>query len=74
MMFTTAKNITKVRKLMDERITPGAISLAVGGAVFKLRPELVSEVGGDGTADSAIEAPRLFEQLVECNVQNSVMR
>jgi hypothetical protein len=35
----------------------------VGGAVFKLRPELVADFGGDGTASSAVEASALFEGL-----------
>ncbi|MDF1549169.1 MAG: cobalamin-dependent protein [Bacteroidales bacterium] len=65
MMFTTAKNIIKVRKELDTLKLSGQIKLAVGGAVFKLRPELVTEIGGDGTADTAIEAPQLFERLLK---------
>ena len=64
MMFTTAKNILKVRDEINLRDNNRKIKLAVGGAVFKLRPELVAEVGGDGTAGNAIEAPALFESLV----------
>ena len=64
MMFTTAKNILKVRQEMDKNGLTGKVKLAVGGAVFKLRPELVVEVGGDGTADNAMEAPELFEKLL----------
>lgn len=63
MMFTTAENITKIRKEIEDRGLSGRIKLAVGGAVFKIRPELVAEVGGDGTAANAMDAPRLFEQL-----------
>lgn len=63
MMFTTAKNILKVRKELDRNELSGIIKLAVGGAVFKLRPELVDEIGGDGTADTAMSAPGLFEKL-----------
>ena len=64
MMFTTAKNILKIRQELDKNALSGKIKLAVGGAVFKLRPELVAEIGGDGTADTAIEAPDLFEMLL----------
>ncbi len=63
MMLTTAENIRAVRAELDARGLSGRIRLAVGGAVFKLRPELVREVGGDGTAASAIQAPALFERL-----------
>lgn len=64
MMFTTAKNIIKVRTELDRNALSGKIKLAVGGAVFKLRPELVNEIGGDGTAETAMEAPKLFESLL----------
>lgn len=65
MMFVTAKGIRGVRDELDRRGLSGRIMLAVGGAVFKVRPELVAEVGGDGTADSAMAAPALFETLRE---------
>ena len=63
MMLTTAENIRHLRTEIDARGLGGKILLAVGGAVFKLRPDLMQEVGGDGTAPSAIQAPELFEQL-----------
>lgn len=63
MMLTTAENIRLLRSEIDARGLGGRIRLAVGGAVFKLRPELTHEVGGDGTAPSAIQAPELFERL-----------
>ena len=63
MMFTTARNIHKVRQELDKRGLTGKVQLAVGGAVFKLRPELVAEIGADGTTTSAIEAPALFDSL-----------
>ncbi|PKP30559.1 MAG: corrinoid-binding protein [Bacteroidetes bacterium HGW-Bacteroidetes-16] len=65
MMFTTAKNIIKVRQELDKNSLSGKVMLAVGGAVFKLRPELVTEIGGDGTADTAIGASNLFETLLK---------
>jgi len=64
MMLTTAKNIRNVRHEIDSRGLSGSIKLAVGGAVFKMRPELVVEVGGDGTVASAVDAPRLMAQLI----------
>ena len=63
MMHTTAKNVAKIRNEIDRRGLTGRLQLAVGGAVFKLRPELVAEFGGDGTASSAVEASALFEGL-----------
>ncbi len=64
MMLTTAENIRAVRAELDARGLSGRVMLAVGGAVFKLRPGLVREVGGDGTAPSAIQAPALFDRLL----------
>ncbi len=63
MMYTTAKNVAKIRQEIDRRGLTGKLQLAVGGAVFKLRPELVADFGGDGTAASAVEASTLFETL-----------
>ena len=64
MMLTTAENIRKIRFELDRRGLTGRILLAVGGAVFKIRPELVAEVGGDGTVASAVDAPRLMAELL----------
>lgn len=63
MMHTTAKNVARIREEIDRRGLAGKVQLAVGGAVFKLRPELVAELGGDGTAASALDASALFERL-----------
>jgi methanogenic corrinoid protein MtbC1 len=63
MMYTTAKNVAKIRGEIDRRNLTGKLQLAVGGAVFKLRPELVADFGGEGTAASAVEASALFERL-----------
>lgn len=63
MMQTTALNIRKVRDLIDARGLTGQIKLAVGGAVFNWRPDLVAEVGGDGTARNAVGADELFVRL-----------
>ena len=65
MMFSTAKNVLHLREEIDRRGLKGRVQLAVGGAVFKLRPELVQEFGGDGTAPSALLAPALFQTLWE---------
>lgn len=63
MMYTTALNIKKVREEINRRKLQHKIKLAVGGAIFKVRPELTKEVGGDGTATSATNAPELFAKL-----------
>lgn len=63
MMLTTARNIVKIRHDLDDRGLADRLKLAVGGAVFVMRPDLVDEVGGDGTARTALEAPALFERL-----------
>lgn len=63
MMQTTALNIKKLRLLIDERGLGQRLKLAVGGAVFNWRPEMVLEVGGDGTARNAVGADRLFTRL-----------
>lgn len=65
MMLTNALNIQRVRKEIDRRGLSSSIKLAVGGAVFVMRPELVHEVGGDGTVATAMEAPDLFSRLAE---------
>ncbi len=63
MMFSTARNVIHLREEIDRRGLRGRVQLAVGGAVFKLRPELVEQFGGDGTAPTALHAPALFERL-----------
>lgn len=63
MMVTTARNIMALRQEIDSRGLNGRIQLAVGGAVFRVCPSLVGEVGGDGTADNALGAVALFDQL-----------
>lgn len=65
MMLTNALNISKIREELERRNLSGRIKLAVGGAVFAMRPDLVSEVGGDGTAATAMDAPALFRALSE---------
>jgi methanogenic corrinoid protein MtbC1 len=69
MMYTTANNIRKIREELDARNLTGKIQLAVGGAIFRLRPELCAEVGGDGTADNALEASELFMKLKEVSAR-----
>ena len=63
MMYSNAMNIKKLRAEIDRRNLTDKIKLAVGGAVFVLRPELVEEVGGDGTARNAFCAPDLMTRL-----------
>jgi methanogenic corrinoid protein MtbC1 len=63
MMQTTALNIRKLRDLIDGRGLKERIKLGVGGAVFNWRPDLVAEVGGDGTARNAVGADELFTRL-----------
>jgi len=65
MMYSTAMNILKVREELDRRNLSDRIKLVVGGAVFKLRPELLKEVGGDATAANAIVAAKVFRELAE---------
>jgi len=69
MLYTTAMNIKKLREEIDQRGLSRQLQLAVGGAVFNLRPELVEEVGGDGSADSAVDAPALFEKLWNASLE-----
>jgi methanogenic corrinoid protein MtbC1 len=57
MMLTTARNVLGIREELDRRGLSDSIRLAVGGAVFRMRPELVAEVGGEGTAVNALDAP-----------------
>lgn len=64
MMYTSALNIKKVRDEINSRQLQDKIKLAVGGAIFKVRPELVNEVGGEGTAASATQVPELFNRLL----------
>ncbi len=69
MMYTTAKNIGKVRAEIDARGYHGRIQLAVGGAVFNLRHELWLEVGADGSSRNAIDADSLMMKLQEKAMQ-----
>lgn len=63
MSLSTARNIARVREELESRSLASRIKLAVGGAVFCLRPDLAGEVGGDGTASDAREAALLIERL-----------
>jgi len=64
MMYSTAINIAQVREELINRNLENKIKLAVGGAIFNLRSDLVQEVGGDGTVKSAIHVPKLFDSLL----------
>ncbi len=63
MMHVNALNIKKLRQEIDRRGLTGRLQLAVGGAIFVLRPKLVAETGGDGTARNALQTPALMEKL-----------
>jgi methylmalonyl-CoA mutase cobalamin-binding domain/chain len=63
MMQTTALNIRKVRDLIDDRGLQDRLKLAVGGAVFNWRPQLVADVGADGTAENAAGTDALLRRL-----------
>ncbi len=63
MTYTTAANVHKVREEITTRGLTGKLKLAVGGVAFRLDPELVANVGADGTAASALQAPTLFRRL-----------
>lgn len=65
MMLSTAQNLPRIRDEIEARGLGGRLRLAAGGAIFRLRPELVKELGADGTAATAIEAPALFRALYE---------
>ncbi len=64
MIYSTALNIKKIREEINNRNLNSKIILAVGGAVFNLRSELVDEVGGDITAKNAIEADNIFTEAL----------
>jgi methanogenic corrinoid protein MtbC1 len=69
MMMSTARNIRRLRDEIDRRGLAGRIQLAVGGAVFRICPGLVAEVGSDGTAANALGAAKLFDQLWEQSIR-----
>jgi methanogenic corrinoid protein MtbC1 len=64
MMYSTAVNIISVREEIIKRNLGNKVKLAVGGAIFNLRPDLINEVGGDGTVKSALHVPKLFDSLL----------
>lgn len=65
MMYTTAKNIQSVRDEIDKRGLRGKILLAVGGAIFNLRPDLWESVGADGMSKNALEASELATTMLD---------
>lgn len=65
MMQTTALGIAAVRTELNQQGLSGRVKLAVGGAIFALRPDLVQQVGGDGTARNAFQAPKLIASLAD---------
>ena len=63
MTRSTARNIRKLRDEIDRRGFRGRMQLAVGGAAFLASPDMVPEVGADGTAPNAIASVELFARL-----------
>jgi methanogenic corrinoid protein MtbC1 len=63
MTRSTAENILKVRDEIDARGLKERIQLAVGGAAFRLDPDLARHVKADGTAPNVFAALHLFEEL-----------
>ena len=74
MMYSNAKNMAKIRMELDSRGLNGKIKFAVGGAVFNIRPELVEELGADGTAKNALEAVDLFNSLKQKSIYDEQLR
>jgi len=72
MMMTTAHNIKRLRKEIDDRGLTGQIQLAVGGAIFRICPGLTEEVGGDGTTSNALGATELFNRLWEQSIRREL--
>jgi methanogenic corrinoid protein MtbC1 len=71
MMYSTAINISQVREEIIRRNLEKKLKLAVGGAIFNLRSDLMKEVGGDGTVKSALHVPGLFDSLIrDLTLQN----
>jgi trimethylamine corrinoid protein len=54
----------RVRALLREQGLEQRIKLIVGGAPYRYNDELFREVGADGWADSAAEAPALIARLL----------
>jgi methanogenic corrinoid protein MtbC1 len=68
MMYDNALNIIRIREGLTRRNLNGHIQLAVGGAIFNEHTALVKQVGGDGTAENAIKALNLFDDLWELSL------
>lgn len=68
MTLSTARNIARVREEITRRGLEQHIKIAVGGAVFCLRPTLCEEIGADGSAPNAFEASQLFTRLWNASV------
>ncbi|MBU0929180.1 MAG: cobalamin-dependent protein [Spirochaetes bacterium] len=63
MMLATARRAYDIRQELVRKGLSDSVMLALGGAAFSMKPELAGELGGDGTARNALEAPALFERL-----------
>jgi MerR family transcriptional regulator, light-induced transcriptional regulator len=65
-MLRSALRVRDLRRRLDgdqPRADGRRISLAVGGAPFRMDKELWREVGADGTADTAVGALELVRRL-----------
>jgi methanogenic corrinoid protein MtbC1 len=63
MILSNARRIREVREEINHRGMKGRVQLAVGGAVFKVVPNIMEEVGGDGTCPNALCVGELFSRL-----------
>ncbi len=63
MMYSTAQNMKMIREELIKRHLESSIKIALGGAIFQIRPELLEKLGGDGTASDAVSAVALIEKL-----------
>lgn len=64
MMYDTAMNIKEISDELENRGLRNKIKLAAGGAIFRFKKNLINEVDGDGTCETATEVPELFDKLL----------
>ena len=65
-MYDAIQNTKILRILMDKTDWKGKKPiLAVGGAPFNMDPTLWQRIGADKMVSSAIDAPRIFKELLK---------